>query len=555
MQNKRDRELDDFWDIENLLPLKSKIQLPRRNPPSHINTVELEFSPSVPSRQPTDVVRDAPLASVTSSDSLSERTDGRQITAPDVTYTPPHPLIREVRLYRWRSNFRFYERFCVTAEQLFYHHGKSCESVPFFSYMPQYDQMNHAQLAWYLYWRDRVRAGEYLETDYSYIFLYLFEIINLPDKIPPLEGQTMLCRIWKRYRDTYPLLNRYLADWICDYSLIHQLPPPGEILTGSLRIIAEQSSFKEFYACPTGDDATQDAQIYLLFCTNYDYRKSKLYLAGGERTMALNRHIPAALSAVLREIGQKSATLANTKMQKSTLSRDTFIGALCSNDMKRRIEVDYCSFNRSHELRFLITDIVKYTENKLRSYFGIKSKLSIYALPDQIKKILDDYFAVTFPSRRPTARIESARPDYEALYDLPKTVLSPEHAFEIEQSSWAVTQQLVEAFDDEENREQDQPLTISTPKLEDAFNSSQENVSAVARLQKYHAFLLAALEKNSNDQRRIARDAGVLPDAVAEQINNIAVDIFGDILLEDRGDGSYIVIEDYTDAVKGLLNS
>lgn len=559
----RSRELDDFWDIESLLPQKQR-QQQRPSAPSaphtarrHIDAVEIEVD--VPRHAPEQAVKDAPLSRVSPSTQVpSKQEEEKQQAASPEVYRPHHPLIREVRIHRWRSSFRFYERFCQTAAHLFDHHGTKCDSVPFFSYMPQYDQMNRSQLAWYLYWRDRVRAGEYLDTDYSYIFLYLFEIINLPDKIPPEQGQLMLCRIWRRYRDDYPLLNRYLADWICDYSLIHHLQPPADELSGVLRSIAEQSSFKEFYACPTGDDATQDARIYLLFCTNYDYHKSKLYLADKERAAALDRHIPRALSTVLGGLQDEKFAFADTRMQTATMSRDTFIGALCSGEMKRRVEVDYCSFQRSHELRFLITDIIKYTENKLRAYFGVKSKLSIYALPDKIKTILDAYFAEVLPTKRRVKEGEADRPAYEAFYDLPMSELSPEHAAEIERSSWDVTQQLVDAFDDDSANAQEAPA-VSTESVREPVMSSPNSVvdideEPIEDALPHREFVLAALAADAEAQRDLAREKGLLPDAMAEQINEASVDLLGDIILEQNDNGIYVVIEDYIDEVKKNLN-
>jgi hypothetical protein len=183
-------------------------------------------------------------------------------------------------------------------------------------------------------------------------------------------------------------------------------------------------------ACPSGKDDTRDADIYLTFCTNHDYRKSKLYLSGKEQANAMNEHIPMAISAVIRALETQETAFSRTKMQKATLNRDSFIGALCSGDMKRRIEVDYCSFNRSHELRFLITDMIKYTENRLRTVFGMKSRLSIYGLPEQVKLALDDYLEKVLPSKRRI--IVQERPAYEALYDAPITAVSPEHAQQIE---------------------------------------------------------------------------------------------------------------------------
>jgi hypothetical protein len=413
--------------------------------------------------------------------------------------------------------------------------------------MPQYDQMNRAQLDWYLYWRDSVRRGQYSDTDYSYIFLYLFEIINLSKRIPPKEGQRMMCDIWRHYRKTYPLLNRYLADWICDYSLIHQLPPPIDELADLLPVMADNGTFKEFYACPSGKDDTRDADIYLTFCTNYDYRKSKLYLSGKEQANAMNEHIPMAISAVIRALETQETAFSRTKMQKATLNRDSFIGALCSRDMKRRIEVDYCSFNRSHELRFLITDMIKYTENRLRTVFGMKSRLSIYGLPEQVKLALDDYLEKVLPSKRRI--IVQERPAYEALYDAPITAVSPEHAQQIEQASWDMTRQLVEAFEEEMV-----PITAEvavTAPLEPLMQPAGGNELADALV--VYADLLCAIDRvDIKQQQSICRTMGKMMDAIVEEINTLASDIMGDILIEENGNG-YVLIEDYRCEIASLL--
>ncbi len=551
----RAQELDDFWDIQSLLPQK-----PQKTPPdtfriqsTHIEAVEIEADAPKARAPQQGTVTDAPIKGAHKPVHSPERATTAPVS-PELTYSSKHPLIREVRVYPWRSSFRFYERFCATAKHLFPLHGEMCEPVPFFSYMPQYDQMNRAQLAWYLYWRDNVRAEKYLPTDYSYIFLYLFEIINLPEDIPPREGQRMLCEIWRHYRGTYPLLNRYLADWICDYSLIHQLPPPADTLSSELRLIAESSAFREFYACPTGDDVSHDADIYMMFCSNYDYRKSKVYLGDSARAQMMKQHIPRAFSAVLRVLEQEGLAFAVTNMQKATFSRDSFVGALCSARMKRRIEVDYCSFTRSHELRFLITDILKYAENKLRAYFGVKSKLSIYGLPDHIKTVLDAYFAEALPSRRAQNQQQEQRPAYEALYDLPRTELSFEHAAEIEQTSWSMTERLVEAFDKglPETADGHSSLLLPSETMPSDINDTPKE-QARNGLLAYRAFLVAALSEDTASQRSIARKDGALPDAIAEKINALAAELLGDIVLEESESGGYAVIEDYVEDIRSLL--
>lgn len=546
-QEQRDRhqELDDFWDIESLIPATKSKKAPQPSrPASRVETTEIEFSLPVEEKSSS-----VPPAVKINPSSVSPTTLSQNAQlAPETVYTPLHPLIGQVRIFPWRNQFHFYERFCEMAALYFDRKSDACDAVPFFSYMPQYDQMNRSQLNWYFYWRDCVRKGEYLDTDYSYIFLHLFEIINLPDRVPPSKGQIMLCEIWKRYRKTYPLLNKYLADWICDYSLIHQLPPPSQYLSELLPIIAECSTFKEFYACPGYGESTGDAMIYLTFCTNYNYKKSKLYLCGDEKACAMNEYIPGAISYVVKTLEKEQSVFTRTNMQKATLSRDSFVGALCSGQVKRRLEVEYCSFNRSHELRFLITDIIKYTENKLRARFGMKSRLSVYAMPDTVREILDRYFAQIFPSKkRPTEE----RPAYEALYDAPKTDVSLQHAEEIEQYSWQTTQELVEAFEEAEDVFSPKLPPLSSPGQSISVDSTSSNELSLALSD--HAVLLKAIDRNDTQaQREIARHRGVLPDALVEEINLIASDILGDILI-DEDNGKFFVLSDYREEIAALL--
>ncbi|MBO5898889.1 MAG: TerB N-terminal domain-containing protein [Clostridia bacterium] len=555
----RAKQLDDFWDIESLVPTSRKVRpVPPRPTQKSGHIVAVQVDLDLPqTKASADPIQDAPLPMSAPAHSPQAAPTAKKTDAPILCYRPKHPLIREVRVLPWRSDFHFYERFCLTARELFSRQGEVCECVSFFSYMPQYDQMNRAQLDWYLYWRDQVRSERYLPTDYSYIFLYLFEIINLPDKIPPAKGQRMLCNIWTHYRDEHPLLNRYLADWICDYSLIHQLPPPADELAVDLRLIATSSSFREFYAYPTGSDESHDAAVYLLFATNYDYKKSKFYLAGDEQARAARKHIPGAISTVLRSLEKEGVGLTDIKMQKATLSRDSFIGALCSGEMKRRIEVEYCSFQRSFELRYLITDIIKYTENRLRRCFGNKSQLSIFGLPDKVKAILDAYLEHELPMTKRTQT--PPRPEYEALYDLPATEVSLERAAEIERASWDVTERLLEAFEEsvtESNESPSEPPATVDPPPQSvpAPSASPTDGQQDSPLAPYKAFIVAVLQGDATAVRAIARDMGVMPDVLLEQVNDVAVELMGDILLESDENGRYTVIEDYEDDVKQILN-
>jgi hypothetical protein len=580
-QKSRQEELDDFWDISSLaphskndrtqsmrrfdtsvteieLPEKAKSTLPLTQAPTDVKkTVVSEHNAETVHRLP-------PRAGSVPAPSKAPV----QAPTPDpIVYAPQHPLIEQVTILPWRTHFPYYERFCQMSRDLFGHKGEKCDPVSFFSYMPQYDQMNRAQLAWYLYFRDLIRKGEYPRTEHSYIFLLLFEIINLPDLIPPTKGIELLCRIWIDYREDYPLLDRYVCEWICDYCLLHRLPVPAAHLGDEMRKLLSVAQLREFYVHHNADQTERDdAFVYLECCSNYDYKKSRVYQSSKQAAEVFDLHIPQALSAVLRSITQDNSLFSQIKMQTTTVTRDTFVGALCSHRVKNKIEVRYRSFSRSHELRFFITDVIKYAENKLRQVLGYKSKLSIYALPDPIKVILNGYFAQAFPKSTGKTPEAVVRPEYEKLYDLPNTEMSAKEAARIEQASWTTTQRLVDAFEEQFEEPADELLVPMDSKADhDDEPIANQRVTAEAPLtaaqteensleSALQQFLRFAIKQEAQGQLAFCRSIGKMPETMADALNELAVDIWGDILLEEGDGGAFFVIDDYLEQAQALLN-
>ena len=62
------------------------------------------------------------------------------------------------------------------------------------------------------------------------------------------------------------------------------------------------------------------------------------------------------------------------------------------------------------------------------------------------------------------------------------------------------------------------------------------------------------MQGDGREQKHLAQLAGLLPDAMAEQINEAALELWGDIAVEADEHGVYRVIEDYLDEVKQRLN-
>ena len=71
----------------------------------------------------------------------------------------------------------------------------------------------------------------------------MYELLNLGDRIDTLKAQHMLTEIWKAYHADFPVLGSKLGIWICDYSILHHLPPPANANSELLKSVY---SLKEF---------------------------------------------------------------------------------------------------------------------------------------------------------------------------------------------------------------------------------------------------------------------------------------------------------------------
>ncbi len=521
--------MDDFWDLSELVPKKKQ---PKSAPSKHDTaTVEIELPPNH-NKCPSTPTQDSAL----SHEILSQ---GAKKELPLYTeYENLSPLIKKVCVYNWYKEYNYYDLFCKHAAYYQSIRARECPREYFFSYMPQYSQMNQKQLSWYLWWRYQVNCGIYNDTDYPYILLYIFELINLSTEDNAANTLDTLINLWSKYENTYPQLNKTLGEWICDFALIYKLPItfPDKRITKDM--IASVSIPEVFYSFDTTDTVLL-TKFLLSYCNSYNYRKSKFY--DDSTSTLFETHIPAVFERILTQTDIKNKWLTNAAKQSS---RVAFMGALCSYKTKKRIEVTYNQVALETELKIYISGIVKYAENKIRSAVGIRSRLNVKNIYPDVKQIVDLYFSSVFGRNSENV----IKPEYEKLYDAVSEPLSVETAKEIESRSWEVTQKLVEAFEEE---------TIAEPSHIQIFQEHAETKSESlpqdapylafqSRISHHLDFFELIKIGDVSEQMRYIKANRIIAEAVVDEINEAAADIFGDILIEEL-DFGYQIIEDYKD--------
>lgn len=479
-------------------------------------------------------------------------------------YEPNNPFIKKVRVLGETQGAKLFPSdnlFMRERTALLSRSAPETSFAPFYSYSPRYSQLTKPQLRYYLWWRKNVRNGVFLKTEASYLMLYAYELAATREDEDVNASLKSLCDIITNYssKEINLTVRMMIRDIICDFCLIHKLSPPSDLASKLEPHVINRSFLPEVFAHTScGIDFSMSL---------YDYKKSKFY---PDNSTIFDKAIPDALHAVLNNESAFNSITSFTKGLYGAITSERHPFGRMVNITNKGVTVEVTYFEISN-VRPAITDIIRYCENKLREHLGIKGKISIMSVNPTSKTVIDEFFEQYYPPRptidrrRRDARIEDEAHEYDKLYDVPKAEISPERALEIERDSWDTTKILTEAFADEQDvittpESDDITITkvlsptgastesfmpapiISKASEDDVYSQIAAKIGDAAKLIK-----LCSQGATASDQRRFASSLGISLDELADNINESALDIVGDIVLENADGMSYSIIEDYKD--------
>jgi len=490
-------------------------------------------------------------------------------------YEPSNPFIKKVRFLSEKEGDSLFSRdnlFMRERAALLSRSVAECEYAPFYSYAPRYSQLTKLQLKYYLWWRENARNGVFLRAEESYIMLYAYELAATGEDEDTESALSLLCSLLTAYptRQLNVMIKTMIRDIICDFCLVHKLTPPQDKLALVERHVINNSFLPEMFAdLNIGGTASPDMVSNSM--SLYDYKKSKFYTE--ENAQTFDKAIMGSLCAVMRNSDAFEAITSFTRGVYGAVTSERHPFNRMVNIVNKNIVVEVTYFELSN-VRPAITDIIRYSENKVREHLGIKNKISIMSVNPIAKNVIDDFFSANYPPRpaidrrRRDAQLDGNEThEYDKLYDLPKSEISPERALEIERQSWDTTKILTEAFVDECDVDtQSEPTafdkipeqkiaipeqpTVSFNSAPNQSGSTYDNIrisiGEIADLIK-----LCAINASPLEQRKFASAHGMSVDEIADTINEAAVNTVGDIILESDG-MSYAIIEDYKDLFDDL---
>lgn len=571
MSNKHE---DNFWDLGEYAKKKPNEYIPRKQfSKEATSAIEIEDNSSTHDILPSDDANKnnritrfiPPYQGIAKSKRFVIK-----------EYSHSNPLIKSIKVISDKEDdpiFPDTNLFIRERNALLHKVGVECAYTPYYSFYPRYSQMSRAQLKWYLWWRENAKKGNFLYTDESYISLYVYELAATGENEDKSESLKMLCSLMREYsaKKNNVVFGMMIRDIICDFCLIHELQLPSDILGDIDPQVLTGAYLPEFFF-----DLSQAQSISIRNLSLYDYRRSKLYTP--DTSELFQSSIDGALLATLNDANSYNAILSFTEGVYGCVTAEHKPFMRMTNIVNRTVRLEIKYYQLSN-VQSSITDATRYAENRLREHLGIKNKLNIMAINPQIKNAIDRFFDVNYPAmsipdrRRKNAIAKDVEThEYDKLYDVPRTEFSAERAMEIEKESWSTTKILTETFSDTEDDTQyivpmqNDALNVtptiqsrSFEKFDDtaleipSFNDSVSNSNSQS--DDIRSKIEEALGEKSKfielckcgiaaEQRKFALSLKLSPDELADRINEVAVDIFGDIILENNGD-AYQIIEDY----------
>ena len=464
------------------------------------------------------------------------------------TPVPPAPIIKPVAKHydgpslvsiRMRASNRdmntISARFAEDAIRFGAMTGTPCAYTPLRSYWPTYTGMTEQQKQYYLWFRTSFMAGETPKADISYIFIAVYELIN--HGLPPSEDNfRILMRYWTAYRAEFPRLDLYLPRWAADYILTNELDvSPSEIL---LAVPEAAVQFEELLDAFLNDAMADGldklpASLWKYFC-GYDVTTGKLWQSEHRDAFeSALRRVFAVLDTALRQ-SKNESLIAAYKPPAVHKEYTAFTGAVCARQYRRQVSISFHPITKSAKLHDLLGNSIKYVENALRTRYKLMGRLRVGTLPQSVRSLID---AAIDPK-------EAVPPPKPLVIDISR-------AAALEKASWDNTKKLLDAVEESgepiENAEEslvNVPSQIADPA---ARTDTQEETSEetffhlLSELQRNYLFAL--LDNAPQEElETLCMEAFSLPDAVADEINEVSTDYFGDIILE-----SNVILDDYLD--------
>jgi hypothetical protein len=415
--------------------------------------------------------------------------------------------------------------------------GQPCSPVPFTQYWPTYSTMSPDQKNWYFYWRSEARKVHYLPTDLSYIFVHVYELLNLVETSTAIESSARIKALWTIYRQQYPTLDNYLPDWGGDILATYQgidamMAWWLDCLSSLSNMPADLVNAMVHRYVNSGKTAEMP---YALWMTLTGYRpRNKFYLehnTDGQLDQSYNKAILLA-DQYWRKTTQRSLIEHFAPVKLIPLSKSAFNSALVALPHSDQLDLGMGRhYVGLQTLDHHLTSVIKYAENILRSQAGYSRKLSGIDLDVDLAQVLDEAFTSS-PTKQETFRLS----------------IDPSRVADLHKESKVISEMLAPVEDTL------QPSQSSTTKP--LYTELAEVRQVWRKLNATHKMLVNGIFHgritSQTQASQLLSNLHTLPNDAINSINEITLPLIGDQLVY-IDDGRLSLAQDFLDELDVVL--
>lgn len=449
-----------------------------------------------------------------------------------------------------------FDRNLYTESRIFYEQAKFMEAfedrfedkAAFSSFYPTYRVMSLRQQRTYFSWRTRLRRGELSRTDLSYVFVYLYELLNLIGSKTPAEAFDKLCAFSSRYGELDPSILPYTNKWLQDFVIYYGLPQ-------SLLQNGEQRAFYRYCETLSNPEPVPDDSLFAALCalSTYQIENSKFYRAHPADFTAVCAAVYRSMHAFYAG-NRKSTYFEHLFGKLRAAPYEMFSGAVLYDRRRhedRTYEID--SLNRfvccsGRWLRYGVAG-------------GTETCRELGAFFRNVDALMREAFDYPFPTKTVnlTKQFESVVKQEIRLYkqkkaEAEKRVITID--FSILDQIRSASESTKEKILTEEEKAEDVP-EAETPAPEPVCAESgaeenlQEETSAKPELTETERIFLRLLLEN-RDPAPFCRENGTMPSVLSEAVNEAFFDLFYDNVIDFSSDRPELV-PDYRDELETML--
>ena len=496
-------------------------------------------------------------------------------------------IARDRRLSAFASSKFYQDKVRQENSEIFYKQGMFMkdfedyyeETAEYKQYFPYYQMMGYRQLRTYFTWRTQVRKGIVGKTSLSYAYLYLYELLNNIGVADSQDSLDKLLFFWKQFRVYEPSLDKYVIRWLKDYHIYYDLPQP-------FHEFIKEKELTEYYP-----ELADHEDRFELFCTisKYDIKKSVFYTE--EHETLIRECLEYTLDKLTTIFSDNGIELESIIFfpTKSLTRWIPFRDALffpCTQQRDRKVafsskEAYVCSEGQWFYQTALTTEsgrqlagyILKQMESVLRQAVKYKYKITAgigmlhpmmimklesagIALEQSITDAVKEFYREATKTVVTVDKGALAKIRREAL-ETQEKLLVPEDAGETLSMSLIVTEPPI-VLEAPPSDLRESLLSDSMTKSETLHEDLQFEMTPISEspwkdlknaLSQTEQEALQFILHGDADIRQFADEHNVMPEVLADGINEKAVDAVGDSLLDDE----FNIYDDYLEQVREML--